>query len=118
MRFTASFAALDAWSRLLSEPDPALVESYFALKSNEEFGMGEYRDQSQTPGWGMILLAPLSRARRARLIRYLTYSQWAEGMRHRRDLPLLKRSVLYVLMRIAIAVKSLIHRRVLPSTQL
>lgn len=101
--------AIAEWSKLLSEPDPALVAAYFALKSNEEFGMGEFRDQAQTPTWGVIALAPFSKKDRSRLIRYLTYSQWAEGMSRRKDLPLLKRWVLYRLMRIAIAVKAFVH---------
>lgn len=101
--------AMMAWSTLLSKPHPDLVKGYFALKSNEEFGLGEFRDQSKTPTWKTILLACVSGTKRSDLIAYLTYSQWAEGMLKRRDLTWLKRRVLYVLMRIAISAKSYIH---------
>ncbi len=104
-------AALDAWHRILDDPDPALVESYFALKSNEEFGMGEFRNQSSTPSWGTLLKAPLDSGSRRALIRYLTYSQWAQGMRRRRDLPFVKRWTLYFLVRTAIAAKAIQHGR-------
>lgn len=103
--------ALSEWSKILGQPHPALVESYFSLKSNEEFGMGEFRDQSQTPTWRTIGLSPFSGGNRSRLIRYLTYSQWAQGMRRRRDLPALKRWILYVLMRMAIAAKPVVQSR-------
>lgn len=97
--------ALRQWRGILHEPDTALVKAYFALKSNEEFGYGSINDQSFVPSTLTVLAAPLSAEKRRQLIRYLTYSQWAEGMKARSDLPAYKRTMFYFLMQLALLYK-------------
>jgi len=102
-------SALRQWANILEQPQPDLVQAYFALKSNEEFGMGEFRDQAATPSWMTIGISPFSAHARESLIRYLTYSQWAKGLRSRQDISVSKRWVLYFLMRTALIAKTWTH---------
>jgi len=102
-------SALEKWRNLLGKPDPFLVETYFRLKSNEKFGRGSISDQSVVPSFTTVMLAPFSSTRRQKLIRYLTYSQWAEGMLHRTDLALPSRLIFYLLMSFALKYKAVLH---------
>ena len=101
--------AINHWRNLLKRPDRSLVHSYFALKSNEQFGHGSVSDQSAVPSLANVMLSPFSSSRRQELISYLTYSQWAEGMLHRDDLGLPSRLLFYVLMKVALKYKVMLH---------
>jgi hypothetical protein len=102
-------SALDRWRDLLCKPNPFLVETYFKLKSNEQFGRGTISDQAAVPTFATVMLAPFSSSRRQQLTRYLTYSQWVEGMLRRNDLRLFQRLVFSGLMRIARKYKHRVH---------
>jgi hypothetical protein len=102
-------SALDRWRDLLGKPDPCLVETYFKLKSNEQFGRGTISDQATVPTFATVVLAPFSSSRRQQLTRYLTYSQWAEGMLRRKDLRLFQRLVFHGLMMFARIYKRRVH---------
>lgn len=99
--------ALAAWREMLKQPSPELVDAYFSLKSNEQFGYGSINDQSSVPPLSTVLAAPFSTKQRQRLIRYLTYSQWVEGMLGRRDLGRASRVMYFLLMKTALAYKRL-----------
>lgn len=101
--------AMESWRDLLKRPNETLVNSYFALKSNEQFGLGSISDQSVVPSLATVFLSPVSKTRRQQLIRYLTYSQWAEGMMHRKDLGPLSRFMYFVLMKLAVNYKKRLH---------
>ncbi len=93
--------AMKHWRKLIRKPCQELVDAYFSLQSNEVFGLGTLADQSKVPLFRNILAAAFSGEKRRQLVRFLTYSQWADGYKRRKDLDLQRRWGLFGLMKAA-----------------
>jgi hypothetical protein len=107
---TLRIKAMDHWRDLVKRPPASLVKAYFDLKSSEKFGLGLLNHQAVLPTLTTVALSPFVSSRRQRLIRFLIYSQWAEGLRKREDLNWVSKWVFYVLMKLALRYKRATQR--------
>ena len=103
--------ALSAWREILRHPSRELVQTYFSLKHNEEFGTGEFHDKSRIPSVTDILLCLFSSSSRRKIREYVRYSQWARGVLKRSDLSVGQRLLLYSLIRVGLFIKYIQHSR-------
>jgi hypothetical protein len=103
--------ALAAWREILNHPGDELVQTYFSLKHNEEFGTGEFHDKSRIPSVTDILICAFSSSRRRKIRDYVRYSQWAEGVSRRNDLSMAQRLTLPLLIRLGLMAKAVKHRK-------
>lgn len=89
--------AMEIWQRIIHCPPPFLTEAYFRLNHNEVFGVGGFRDKRRMIGIADVLLAFVSRARRARVFDYLAGSGWTPGLMRCLEVPWHLRAALRLL---------------------
>lgn len=99
--------AMAHWRALVRDPPQELVDAFFALTSDEGFGLSERKDQSHAPKAFELLTALLVASRRNQIKRFLVYNQWAEGVVLRQDVGFWSRHFLYIAMKMAKTYKHL-----------
>ena len=90
--------AMTIWNRIVHSPPPFLAKAYFQLNHNEVFGVGGFLDKRRIIGIGDVLLAFVSRERRAGLQGYLSSSGWMPGLVRCPDVPWHLRAALRLLL--------------------
>lgn len=71
--------ALGMLRELICDPPRPLVQAYFALHHNEQFGLGRYVGKQQRFPYGLAVLGLVSRARRSAFVRFLDATGWPQG---------------------------------------
>lgn len=72
-------AAIQAWERIIQQPDLQMARAYLSLSHNETFGLGQFVDKSQRLGWFWPLRLLLSKRHRRDFGVQLGMIGWTEA---------------------------------------
>ncbi|SAK51686.1 hypothetical protein AWB77_01330 [Caballeronia fortuita] len=103
--------ALKIWASALENPLDEFVAAYSALNQNDVFGAGQFVDKSVVPGIGKLFRSLVSAQARREVIMYIRQNQWTAGIQGRRDLGVVHRTVLVLVMRLAQGYKRWMYLR-------
>ncbi|HDV6323139.1 TPA: HAD family hydrolase [Burkholderia multivorans] len=103
--------ALATWTKLIERPHETLVAAYAALNQNDVFGAGQFVSKRSAPGIGKLLWGVVSRDARREVVMYIRQTQWSAGIWARRDLTLVHRLALVMVLRLAKGCKRLMQQR-------
>ncbi|MFM0221515.1 hypothetical protein [Paraburkholderia dipogonis] len=99
------------WANVLANPLDDFVAAYSALNQNDVFGAGQFVDKSVVPGIRKLFKGLVSPRARREVVMYIRQNQWAAGIQARRDLRLVHRTMLMLVMRLAQGYKRWMYMR-------
>lgn len=79
--------ALECLKNLVTDPDPSLIDMYFQLKHNENFGRGLLESKEQTLSLIKIFKAYYSKKARETLFRLIEQCHWPQALLKKYHLP-------------------------------
>lgn len=98
-------AALHIWETLRRTPGRDLAELFMQMPQQDVFGFGDIFKRNQLPSVSTILLAPIFKSRRRRLIEFIRRVQWSAAIDHVQGVGRFHRSILVLTFRLANLVK-------------
>jgi predicted HAD superfamily hydrolase len=99
--------ALRIWEKLISNPPDQLIEAYSELNHNELFGVGAMVDKRAVPSLPDIFLAVLKPSKMRNLVSFVALTQWPAGVWARKDIGLVHRTVLLLMIRAGLVYKGI-----------
>ncbi|WP_337025335.1 hypothetical protein [Pantoea anthophila] len=103
--------ALKIWGDLITGGNESLNDAFTQLNHNETFGLGGYVAKNKTPTLTDILNSIFDRDKRRELIDFIVANQWSDGVRRKKDVSLINRQVLAILIDLAVLYKRKVKRR-------
>lgn len=97
--------ALHIWETLRRTPGRDLAELFMRVPQQDVFGFGDIFKRNQLPSVSTILLAPIVKSRRRRLIEFIRRVQWSAAIDHVQGVGRFHRSLLVLTFRLANLVK-------------
>jgi hypothetical protein len=97
--------ALHIWETLRRAPGRDLAELFMQTPQHDVFGFGDLFQRNQVPSVSTILLAPIFKLRRRRLIEFVRRVQWSAAIDHVQGVGRFHRGMLVLTFRLANLVK-------------
>ncbi|MGK3126095.1 hypothetical protein ACCY16_18400 [Candidatus Pantoea formicae] len=103
--------SMSIWGGLITGVSGNLKEAFDNLNHNETFGMGGFVDKRKVPTLLDIIKSPFIWSKRKELISFIIANQWSDGIRKNKDISLINRYFLALIIDMAIFYKRNIMRR-------
>ncbi|POA36573.1 HAD family hydrolase [Pseudomonas sp. GW456-12-1-14-TSB6] len=97
--------AVRVWKKISENPGTELARIFIETPQHDIFGFGDIFQKNQAPTLGTIILSPLKKSARRKVLDYIRRVQWTSGVKQLEGISFIHKTALLVLFKLANAIK-------------